>query len=257
MAAGDLTTLVPLKAYLNLPPSWVKSTVTAVGDQIRANSAIYQCITTGTTASSGTGPSGTSQDITDGTVHWKYLNPNLGGDDTTLTRMISAVSVWFANYCDRTFADTDWSYTLSGRGNPSIMLPEYPVTAVTAVTVDGVTVPARPSVTGYGWIQDGVNKLTICGSTSSWPCGFTKGAMNVTVAFSSGYATIPADIEQACIECCASWYRRRSRIDEESKSVQGEVITFSIAACPKAARTVLDIFRRPWPRDGSLAAVTP
>jgi hypothetical protein len=254
---ADLTTIAALKAYLNLPTTWVKSTLQSVGDQVRANSAIYQCITAGTTASSGAGPSGTSADITDGTAHWKYLNPNYGGDDATLSRLISSVSAWFASYCDRTFEHTHWTYTLSGRGGPSIMLPDHPVTSITSVTVDGVTIPARPSVTGWGWIQDGSNKITICGATAGWPACFSKGAMNVAIAFQSGYSTIPSDLEQACIECCASWYRRRSRIDEQSKSIQGEVISFSTADCPTAAKSILDLYKRPWPRDGTLTVVTP
>lgn len=36
---------------------------------------IYQCITAGTSAGTG-GPSGTGSNITDGTVHWKYLGAN-------------------------------------------------------------------------------------------------------------------------------------------------------------------------------------
>jgi hypothetical protein len=53
--------------------AWVGSTAFTVGLR-RANDSgkVYEVITSGTSASSG-GPTGTSSDITDGTVHWKYV----------------------------------------------------------------------------------------------------------------------------------------------------------------------------------------
>lgn len=51
---------------------WVKSTAYAVGDVVSNDTGkVYRCITAGTSASSG-GPTGTTTDITDGTVHWCY-----------------------------------------------------------------------------------------------------------------------------------------------------------------------------------------
>lgn len=53
--------------------AWALSTAYSVGDR-RTNDAgkVYQCITAGTSASSG-GPTGTGTDITDGGVHWTYI----------------------------------------------------------------------------------------------------------------------------------------------------------------------------------------
>lgn len=60
------TTLVALTA-------WATSTVYAVGDQRTANGRCYVCITGGASAPSGSGPSTTSADITDGAAHWRYM----------------------------------------------------------------------------------------------------------------------------------------------------------------------------------------
>ncbi len=52
--------------------AWVNTTGYTVG-QLRRNSGnIYICITAGTSAGSG-GPTTTAADITDGTVHWRYI----------------------------------------------------------------------------------------------------------------------------------------------------------------------------------------
>ena len=61
------------------PPAWSANQVVAVGDFRRNREApgaldrLYQCVTAGTTASSG-GPLGTGAAIVDGTAAWDYLN---------------------------------------------------------------------------------------------------------------------------------------------------------------------------------------
>jgi len=57
-----------------LPPAWANSRAYVVGDRVTNNNSLYQCTTAGTSASTGTGPSGTGTGITDGTTCvWKYL----------------------------------------------------------------------------------------------------------------------------------------------------------------------------------------
>jgi len=59
---------------------WILSHVYHVGDYVTNDTGkVYQCITAGTSAAAG-GPTGTSANITDGTVHWKYV----GANDTTV-----------------------------------------------------------------------------------------------------------------------------------------------------------------------------
>jgi hypothetical protein len=66
--------------------AWVASTVYALGDVVMKGINKYQCIQAGTSASSG-GPAGTGSNITDSTVHWKYVDSwtvlDLYSDDTT------------------------------------------------------------------------------------------------------------------------------------------------------------------------------
>ena len=249
---ADLITLAQLKTYLALTQSWVKSTTYTAGDRIRANGNLYECITTGTSSGSGTGPSGTTADITDGSAHWKYIQAQQATDDSTLSALISAVSSFFEHYCDRTFSSASYTYVTNGHGNHAIMLPESPVTAVLSVTVDGVVIAARPAVGSAGWVLTD-NMVQLDGGSSYNTSSnaviyrFNKGIANVSIAYTAGYSTLPNDLTQACIETCASWYKRRSRVDEESKSIQGEVITFSTAELPKAAKAILDIYKRAWP----------
>lgn len=55
--------------------SWQANTAYALGDHVSNDTApvkVYVCITAGTSAGSG-GPTGTTANITDNTVHWKFL----------------------------------------------------------------------------------------------------------------------------------------------------------------------------------------
>jgi len=52
--------------------NWAALTAYVTRRMVLNGGNTYECITTGTSAASG-GPTGTSQDITDGTVHWRYV----------------------------------------------------------------------------------------------------------------------------------------------------------------------------------------
>lgn len=96
----DAATIVDLNA-------WVTLAVYVVGDRVSSASRSYQCTTAGTTGASA--PSTTSDDITDGTVHWTYLGEGTGAVDVVatavntgvllaaagdLTTIVNAVSGW-------------------------------------------------------------------------------------------------------------------------------------------------------------------
>jgi hypothetical protein len=81
------------------PAAWQATHAYVVGDRSTNDTGkMYEVITAGTSAGAG-GPTGTSADITDGTVHWKYVvTPNFAAteDDVTITCTGSAAGNWFA-----------------------------------------------------------------------------------------------------------------------------------------------------------------
>lgn len=62
---------------------WGNGAPYVIGDRVFNASRSYVCITAGTSAGSG-GPTTTASDITDGTVHWKYLGEGTGAVDVTM-----------------------------------------------------------------------------------------------------------------------------------------------------------------------------
>lgn len=57
--------------------AWAASTAYALNAVVSANGAVYKATAAGTSASTGSGPSGTGAAITDGTVTWAYQAPTL------------------------------------------------------------------------------------------------------------------------------------------------------------------------------------
>lgn len=72
--------------------AWAGTTAYALGDRRRNGTTqrVYQCITAGTSAGSG-GPTSTSADITDGTVHWRFLGPGTGAIDVAAEASVAGV----------------------------------------------------------------------------------------------------------------------------------------------------------------------
>lgn len=60
--------------------NWAITTAYIVGDRRTNASRCYECITAGTSAGAG-GPTTTATDITDGSVHWKYIGEGTGAID--------------------------------------------------------------------------------------------------------------------------------------------------------------------------------
>lgn len=63
--------------YLSAPGSWTASTPYTLGAIISVNSNIYQCIQSGT-STTGSGPSGESQALNDGSVIWRFITSAAG-----------------------------------------------------------------------------------------------------------------------------------------------------------------------------------
>lgn len=105
---SKFATLAP--ATIAAVAAWAATTAYVAGDRRRngGTQRVYQCITAGTSAGSG-GPTTTAADITDGTVHWRFLGLGVAAIDVaaeatvtgpvqgysgTITAIDTAVAGW-------------------------------------------------------------------------------------------------------------------------------------------------------------------
>lgn len=141
-------------------------------------------------------------------------------DDALLQRLLTAVSVTMQNWMNRTIPSATYTDTRDGNGSDCLVLAIKPVTAVTSVTVGGQAVPVSP---------DGIQPGYLFSDTAVYLIGskFTQGRRNIQVAYTAGYATIPTDLAQACIDQAAYQYRAKSHIGQTGTGMGPEHISFS------------------------------
>jgi hypothetical protein len=223
MNPGDLTTLANAKAWLGLSGLAIAgitnaspAVVTLVGPpQVPLSSGLA----VGLFAVNGmTEVNGNEYTITvidhmnfsipvDSTAFGVYVDGGLASFDSLLERLISSVSTYIQSAINRTIRNLPYVEFRSGLGGPTMMLPNFPITNVSAVAINGIQVPSRPPLgtasttnfIGFGWQTAGPSGYTF-DQYRVMLNGymFTPGYSNIQVDYSAGYLvagevqTIPA-----------------------------------------------------------------
>ncbi|MBZ5508963.1 MAG: hypothetical protein LAO78_26180 [Acidobacteriia bacterium] len=169
--------------------------------------------------------------------------PNQGNnDDVTLQSLISNASLQVLQYIDRPhiLASVLGPLTEIYDGNDSdrILPRQFPVIAVTAVSVDNVPIQQASSPVAAGFLWD-ARRILLRGFR------FSRGVQNVQLSYTAGYSSVPLDLKQAAIEAFALTYRQRVRIGEKSNSMSGQItIAFDMSDVPPRSMSVFNQYRR-------------
>lgn len=182
---------------------------------------------------------------------WLNVPASITADDAMLQRLITAASQFVQTYLNRTIASTAYTERHTGSGSNTLALPNYPITAVSSVAIRGVPIAASPDGVQVGYVFDD-RFLYLIGNVgfSSFPNGadgqFPKWPpLGVQVTYTAGFATTPPDVEQAVIELMGLKYGGdRTHFGQVSKSINGEVVSFSVADMPASVKTLLNNFRK-------------
>ncbi|WP_175683843.1 phage head-tail connector protein [Burkholderia cenocepacia] len=182
---------------------------------------------------------------------WVLVNTAVTGDDAMLTRLITAASQFVQTYLNRTIVSTAYNERYTGSGSNTLALPNYPISAVSSVAIRGVPIAASPDGVQVGYTFDD-RFLYLIGNVgfSRFPNGadgqFPKWPpLGVQVSYTAGFASTPPDIEQAVLELIGLKYAGdRTHFGQVSKTVNGEVVSFSMADMPASVRTLLNNYRK-------------
>jgi hypothetical protein len=161
-----------------------------------------------------------------------YLGITNNAADAKLSKLITGCSAWIKSFLNRDILQANYTETLDGTGTPRLILANYPVTALTQILADGIDVTAKV-------ICDGRRKITLTDGSV-----FRRDVANVTIRYTAGYAEVPADIEHTACRLVAWGYTESSRIQQNSKSMGGEVVSFSMASAPNWAKENLQNWRK-------------
>jgi hypothetical protein len=166
-------------------------------------------------------------------------NPFPAVDNALLSRLITAASRFIESWLDRRIALCDWVEIRDGNGGQRLAFTNVPVSQVWSLSIDGLAIQPAPAGGGFGaGYVFSPTELALRGYV------FTRRAQNVSVTYTAGYASVPADIAQACVELVCQRYRERTRIGEASKSLMsGETVTFSQKDMSDGVKTLLAQYR--------------
>jgi hypothetical protein len=171
-----------------------------------------------------------------------YAGVTNSNDDTLITNLITAYSQWVRSFTSRDFTIQQYDIWRSGRGNQVLVVPDFPITAVSSLTIDGVTIPAAPAWGAYGYRYSDTEVLLSGGAC------FTIGRSNIHLVFTAGYATVPADLSQAVAELVALRYKMKGdNINWSTKSLAGESVTLNTRDMPASVATILKQYTNPVP----------
>ena len=144
----------------------------------------------------------------------------------------------------------DETITLWGDNGEILLLPQRPVTAVTAVSLAGQTlVPAQVNSTStmlmYDWRPDGSLRRVVYGGSFyaaelfyKWPLGVA-----VTVTYSHGYETVPSALKRVALDLAAAAYSNPEMHDSERVGWvewATKQMSMDLMACQRSS---LDLYR--------------
>lgn len=153
-------------------------------------------------------------------------------DDAVLGQLITSYSAWVRSYTGRDFTIQSYARSFSGRDHAALMLPQWPIVSVDALSIGNVAMRAQSLYGGYGFRFAG-RSIILDGAL------FPRGRSNIRVAWTAGYDAVPDDVAQATAELVALRYAERGRIGYVSKSLAGETVTFMVKDMPASVATAL------------------
>jgi hypothetical protein len=128
-------------------------------------------------------------------------------DSTLLGNLNDTASQMIVNYCDTEFeASSTTTEDLNGNGLDYIIVKNKPITTLTSViiTEDGGSTTTISS--GNLQYEANTGIITFDQDNSSSYGLFPKGYLNIRIAYAYGWATIPAPVQEACVQTMVQLY---------------------------------------------------
>lgn len=167
----------------------------------------------------------------------EYLRITGTADDDMITRIITAASQLMIKYMNRDILAADYTERFNGTGNNFHVFGNYPVNSVSFVYVDDI--PIMPAITdnsaGYTFDDE---QLVLNGAV------FYKGRINCKVVYNAGFTEVPSEIEQACLELVSFKYKQIEHIDQGSKVVAGENVSFIVKDIAPFIKVILNNYKK-------------
>lgn len=137
-----------------------------------------------------------------------YMGISADTWDDQLEELINAATAQAESHTGRELAARDQEWALDGNNETDLVVPQWPLNSISSLEINGVEISARESWQGYGYVID-----SEAGMIQLQGYVFTGGLANIEISANAGYATVPADLEQAVVEL-AAWKAKQSQISD-------------------------------------------
>lgn len=163
-----------------------------------------------------------------------YLNIDTlnTGNDAELSRLITVTSGLIRNWINRDLTTAVYSDKLNGTNSINIMVPNYPITSIASITIGGLLIPIAD------YIYDDTVITLLNGRYAP------NGKMNVVVNYTAGYATVPPEVDQVCVEMVSKKFKHRDRIGLSSKGLAGETMSYDLKDMREETLTMLAAYTK-------------
>lgn len=184
----------------------------------------------------------------------EYLQVSSSEHDSFIEGLIEAVSARFMAYTGRKLTARDYSpdpedenhdqdnAILSGTGHRELLLPQYPVTALSTLLLDGRAVTQAQTGYASGWVLD-----QAAGVVSLLSQVFPMGSHNVQITYRAGFETAPPDLAQAAVEQSAVLFQESSvghgRLGISARTLADGSVSYSQKTLLPQVAAVLDRYR--------------
>lgn len=181
-----------------------------------------------TLVTAATAPSGGARyDLTSLATVKTELDIATGKDDAFIRSLISRASAAAASYCNRVFpVETVTDEILAQRIPTRFVIPgtfepltlsRWPVTAVTTVTEDSIDLVEGTDFR-IDYAKGQLIRLRVSGLPTAWP------VCPISVTYSTGYATIPADAVDAVVRMVKNrWFNRTRDATLKQQTIPGVI----------------------------------
>jgi hypothetical protein len=173
-----------------------------------------------------------------------FLGVSDNADDGRLEMYINMATDFIENYCQRRFKTGNYvDEVYSGDGSDSLVLKNYPITALTSIQKNTAYNNSSnwETVSTEDYFYDSLSGVVENIGR------FTIGRNNFKITYAGGYTTIPYDLQYACMVIVEAMYRKKKSGGVISESLGDHSVTYaqysSVVAGDPEAQAILDKYR--------------
>jgi hypothetical protein len=172
------------------------------------------------------------------------LKTHLGITDTandpTLELLINAMSNRFDVETSRNLKQATYTnLLLDGNGERDLSLPNYPVSAIAALTEDDITLTENTDYFLYSSNFDGYLRKLYDGL-------WNTGSKNIKITMTAGFSSVPSDIQLVCLKQCGKEWQtwKEKNWGETSRSFPDGSVAFESKDLLDDVKAILNRYAR-------------